>query len=126
MWRRPTGAESTVLRTRDDGATWEELPLTSPQESKVFPAALAFATDAPDQLYAGLSNGEPLASPDGGHAWERLDLRLPAISDLQYMPARPWGRGGQPAPAGPSAGASSRQRAGGTCSHTAAPAGSAK
>src|SRR5205823_6119985 len=86
-WRRPTGAESLIVRTTDGGSTWEQLPVSVPDAMREFAEAIAIATDDPDQLYAGQRNGELLASDDGGHSWAKLDVRVTSVSDMQYVAA---------------------------------------
>ena len=83
--RRPTGADSLIVRTTDGGDTWEKVPVDLPDFTRAFATALAIATDAPDQVYAGLCTGELLFSDDGGDSWTKLDVRVPEISDMQYV-----------------------------------------
>jgi photosystem II stability/assembly factor-like uncharacterized protein len=87
QWRRPTGAESVLVRTADGGSTWERLELGLPELSKDFPEALAVAAGDADQVYAAFRGGEVLSSDDAGRSWAQLDVRVPAAHDIQHVAA---------------------------------------
>jgi photosystem II stability/assembly factor-like uncharacterized protein len=76
--RRPSGAESAVIRSNDGGRTWDCLGGGIP--STDFPEALA--VDVRGRLYAGCRSGELYASPDVGQSWQRIDLDLPEITSI--------------------------------------------
>jgi photosystem II stability/assembly factor-like uncharacterized protein len=93
LWlNRPTKANGALLRSRDGGASWEELTggFPSPYESMV--ECIEFDPDAPDHVFIGtggegaryikLDKGEIFHSSDGGDHWERLPLSLPIIFAL--------------------------------------------
>lgn len=87
QWRRPTGAESLLVRSGDGGATWEAVPVGVPDVTKDFAGAIALAADAPERLYAGLHGGQILASDDGGNSWTTLDVQVGHVCDLQHAAA---------------------------------------
>jgi len=87
MWRWPGGAESVLVRTRDGGQTWESLDAAKPALDKDFAEAIAIAADNPRQVFAALRGGEVLASDDAGDSWAKLELQVPSVSDMQYVPA---------------------------------------
>ena len=76
--RRPTGAESVVIRSIDGGQTWERrgegIATTD------FPEALA--VDAEGCLYAGCRSGDLYTSADAGEFWQRTDLHVPEITSV--------------------------------------------
>jgi photosystem II stability/assembly factor-like uncharacterized protein len=87
QWRRPTGAESLLVRSGDGGATWEELRVAVPDVAKDFAGAIALAADNPERLYAGLHRGEILASEDGGRSWAKLDVQVGHVCDMEHVAA---------------------------------------
>ena len=79
---RVAGGQLSVLRTRDDGATWETLTdgLPGPHDyQSVYREGLD--TDGLEQegVYVGASNGQVYASRDGGDHWSRLPGTLPPV-----------------------------------------------
>ncbi|HEY7067546.1 MAG TPA: hypothetical protein VII06_39180 [Chloroflexota bacterium] len=87
QWRRPTGAESLLIRSMDGGTTWDELPVGVPDVSKDFAESIVIDATNPDRLYAGFRNGELLASEDGGQSWAALDLRVDSVCDMLHVAA---------------------------------------
>jgi len=73
-----TNAEAFVYRMRQDGR-WEPLGGGLPQPLNHMPYALLSIPDRPQELYAGMSNGEVWRSLDRGDTWERLPFNLGAI-----------------------------------------------
>jgi photosystem II stability/assembly factor-like uncharacterized protein len=74
-----------VWRTRDAGASWQELTrgLPGPHDyQSVYREGLG--TDGLDSegVYVGTSNGEVYASTDGGDSWRRLPGTLPPVQSL--------------------------------------------
>jgi photosystem II stability/assembly factor-like uncharacterized protein len=76
--RRPTGAESVLIRSNDGGRHWKQLG--EGMAAADFPEALAVEEDG--HLYAGCRSGDLYASDDAGESWRRLDLRLPEITSI--------------------------------------------
>ena len=87
QWRRPTGAESLLVRSSDGGTTWEELTIAVPDVAKDFAGAIALASDNPERLYAGLHRGDILASEDGGRSWAKLDVQVGHVCDMEHVAA---------------------------------------
>jgi len=76
--RRPTGAESVLIRSNDGGGSWEQIG--SGIATTDFPEALALDDDG--RLYAGCRSGDLYASEDAGESWQRLELQLPEITSI--------------------------------------------
>jgi photosystem II stability/assembly factor-like uncharacterized protein len=87
MWRRPTGAESLLVRSTDGGATWAELPVRVPEIARDFAAAIVVNAESPDRVYAGLHGGEILASEDHGESWAKLDVQVGHVCDMEHVAA---------------------------------------
>lgn len=84
QWRkRPTGADSLVIRSTDGGGTWQKLEGEVAKASRSFVEAIVVDETDPDCVYAAQRDGELYASTDGGEAWKKLDMRLPEISDMK-------------------------------------------
>ena len=82
-WQRPTGAETALIRSTDNGQTWQQLRVGLEEASKAFPDAITFADGDADRLLVGYRSGDVLASPDAGDTWTKLDLRVPRINDMK-------------------------------------------
>jgi photosystem II stability/assembly factor-like uncharacterized protein len=87
QWRRPSGAESALIRTRDGGKRWEKLQKGLEKASTGFPEVIAFDEGDPDRLYLGLRSGELYASQDGGDSWAGLGVKVSSVSDLKCVQA---------------------------------------
>jgi photosystem II stability/assembly factor-like uncharacterized protein len=88
QWRkRPTGAESLIIRSKDGGNRWERLDGNLSEIQKDFAEALVIDEANPDHLYAALRSGHIYASQDGGDSWTRLDVKLPEVSDMKIVRA---------------------------------------
>lgn len=66
-----------LFRTRDWGATWEDLSAALPQEG--FLTVVREDPEAADLLFAGHAHGVAL-SRDAGRSWEALKLNLPPVT----------------------------------------------
>jgi photosystem II stability/assembly factor-like uncharacterized protein len=81
----PTGAFG-IFRSRDRGASWEQLKDGLPQAhaySNVMRMAMTVdALDAPG-VYVGTQGGQILASRDGGDRWDVLFNWLPPVYSLE-------------------------------------------
>jgi photosystem II stability/assembly factor-like uncharacterized protein len=85
-WRRPTGAESVVIRSWDGGESWEPLSKGLEDVSMNFAEAIAFDESSPDHVYAALRNGELYASDDCGDSWTKLDVKVPNVASMTCVP----------------------------------------
>jgi photosystem II stability/assembly factor-like uncharacterized protein len=83
QWKRATGPEAELVRSRDGGRTWEALQPDLPVATKRFANSIAYDPAYPDHLYAGLRKGELTASYDGGVTWEDLGIQLAAVNDVK-------------------------------------------
>jgi photosystem II stability/assembly factor-like uncharacterized protein len=84
QWRkRPTGAESLVIRSLDGGNSWQKLDGDIAKASKSFVEAIVIDEAQPSRVYAAQRNGELFSSENGGETWTKLDVRLPEVSDMK-------------------------------------------
>jgi len=83
-WRRPSGAEAELIRTRDGGRSWEPL-LTGAPSAKPFAGAIAYDPANPDHVYVGARAGGLTASYDGGETWLPLGVELSAVNDIKVV-----------------------------------------
>ncbi|HTM09879.1 MAG TPA: hypothetical protein VL754_15955 [Verrucomicrobiae bacterium] len=85
-WRkRPTGAESVVIRTKDGGQTWQKLNGKMSEINKDFAEAIALDPSDPHRVYAALRGGEVYASHDGGDSWEKIAVKVSSVSDMKCV-----------------------------------------
>jgi hypothetical protein len=71
-------SQAAIFRSTDEG--WRRLEGDLPQPLDHMPYALLTDPEAPQHVYAGLSNGEVWHSPDRGENWHRLPFGLKAIN----------------------------------------------
>ncbi len=83
MWRRPTGAESMLVRTKDGGQSWEQLSRGLDGAQKEFAEAIIVDREEPNRLYAAQRSGDIYASEDGGDSWTSVDARVPGVSSAK-------------------------------------------
>ena len=96
LWRRPTGAESLIIRTTDGGQTWQKLDNGPEELRNNFAFALAIDQQKPEQLYAALGrgvsgekmgDGDLFASTDGGDSWVKTGVKIPSVYDMKCAQA---------------------------------------
>lgn len=87
QWRRETGAESLVIRSKDGGKSWERLERGIVEASKEFPEAIVVDEEDPNRVYAACRNGEFYTSADGGDSWSGMDVKIPGVSDVKLVHA---------------------------------------
>jgi photosystem II stability/assembly factor-like uncharacterized protein len=88
QWRRATGAESVVVRSKDGGKSWHKLNGQLSDTSRQFAEAIVIDEANPDRIYAALRTGELYGSQDGGDSWSRLNVTSPAaVSDMKCVSA---------------------------------------
>ncbi len=81
-WKRPTGAESLMIRTKDGGSTWERLDGGLSEFQRNFADSLVIDEAEPNHIYAALRSGELLASFDGGDSWKKLGTKVGPAGDI--------------------------------------------
>ncbi|MBW8723848.1 MAG: exo-alpha-sialidase [Inquilinus limosus] len=81
-------AKAAVWRTRDGGASWQDLRRGLPQENAYFGVLRqAMATDRldPAGVYFGTSGGALFASADEGDSWDCIAQHLPSILSVETL-----------------------------------------
>jgi photosystem II stability/assembly factor-like uncharacterized protein len=84
-WRRPTGAESYLLRTTDGGKNWQKLSDGPNNGGRSFTEVLVIDDEAPNQMYAGTRGGDIYSSEDSGESWRKLEIKVSSISDMKCV-----------------------------------------
>ncbi|HTE86896.1 MAG TPA: glycosyl hydrolase, partial [Dehalococcoidia bacterium] len=80
-WRQSHCADSTVVSSRDGGHSWEEASTGLPEHMVGNIEAMALSGDAGGfELFAGTTDGEVYASPDGAATWSRIAAGLAPVS----------------------------------------------
>ena len=80
--------KAAVWRTRDAGATWQDLRAGLPQQNAflgVLRQAMATDTLEPAGIYFGTSSGALFASADEGESWTCIAQHLPTISSVETL-----------------------------------------
>ncbi|MGL4962552.1 MAG: WD40/YVTN/BNR-like repeat-containing protein [Inquilinus sp.] len=80
--------KAAVWRTRDGGASWQDLRRGLPQENAYFGVLRqAMATDRldPAGVYFGSSGGALFASADEGESWDCIAQHLPSILSVETL-----------------------------------------
>ncbi len=86
--RFPPDAACAVWRSRDGGATWQDLREGLPQTSCYFTVLRqAMAGDArePAGVYFGTNSGSVFASRDEGDTWQEVARHLPTILSVEVV-----------------------------------------
>jgi photosystem II stability/assembly factor-like uncharacterized protein len=78
------GRIGTIVRTRDAGATWEDLKLPVQPNSAVWTVSIADA--APETMFAASRYGYLYRSDDGGDSWRKLWREFGEVSSIQWVP----------------------------------------
>lgn len=79
------GRIGTVMRSRDVGKTWENLPLSTPPNSAMW--AVHARPDASNVMLAGSRYGYLYRSDDSGDTWTKLWRELSEINSVLAIPA---------------------------------------
>jgi photosystem II stability/assembly factor-like uncharacterized protein len=83
QWRRPTGAESMLIRSTNGGESWEQLARGLDGAQKEFAEALVIDQDEPQRIYAAQRSGDIYATEDGGDSWVSVDARVPGVASAK-------------------------------------------
>ena len=94
-WRRPARAalarlpgSSAVWRTRDAGASWQDLRSGLPQRGAFFAVlrqAMAMDSLEPAGIYFGTNTGSLFASADEGETWREVARHLPTVLSVETL-----------------------------------------
>ena len=76
-----------LIRTTDGGKSWQPLNGTLSTQGKDFPEAIAIDSADATRVYAAMRGGELYASRDGGDKWEKLEVKVGAVSDMKCVAA---------------------------------------
>jgi photosystem II stability/assembly factor-like uncharacterized protein len=80
--------KAAVWRTRDGGATWQDLRAGLPQQNAfltVLRQAMAADAGAPAGIYFGTTSGALFASVDEGEQWTHIARDLPVITSVETI-----------------------------------------
>jgi hypothetical protein len=84
QWRkRPSGAEAFLIQSTDGGKRWKKLDNELARANLSFVESFAFDPANPDNMYAAQQNGDLFGSENAGESWFKLDVKLPALSDMK-------------------------------------------
>ena len=81
-WRRPSGAEASMIRSKDGGATWQSVATSVAELTNDFAVAIAIDGEAPQNVYVVTRSGVLFASGDAGESWDEIGVRVTEIGDV--------------------------------------------
>jgi len=82
------GGKAAIWRTKDGGASWQEVTAGFPDEPmylNVLRGALTNDTLTPAGIYFGSATGQLFASSDDGDSWRQIPGLLPVISSVEAV-----------------------------------------
>ncbi len=84
-WRRhDDGAQTTLVRSRDGGASWQVLD--ADREITVnYGEAIAIDPQEPDNMFVLTRKGQLFGSTDAGDTWKDLGVKVPDVSSMQAV-----------------------------------------
>jgi photosystem II stability/assembly factor-like uncharacterized protein len=78
------GTTGTVMRSVDDGRSWEEVPLPVPPNSAMW--VVSAPLHDPDVVFAASRYGYLYRSDDAGLSWRKLWREFSEISSVVWLP----------------------------------------
>ena len=88
LGRFPPDASAAVWRTRDGGASWQDLREGLPQTACFFTVlrqAMAVDQGSPAGVYFGTNSGSVFASRDEGDTWDEIARHLPTVLSVEVL-----------------------------------------
>ena len=82
----PPTCTGRLMRSKDAGATWEELEL--PVEPNSIMSAITIDPAEPDLIFAASRYGYLYRSEDGGDSWTKLRREFPMINQVAWVPRK--------------------------------------
>lgn len=83
-WRkRQSGAEAFLIQSTDGGKSWKKLEGEVSKANRSFVESFAFDPADNDRMYAAQRSGDLFGSEDSGASWFKLNLTVPALSDMK-------------------------------------------
>ena len=83
QWRaRESGAEATLIRSRDAGATWHELNADE-EVVRGFPEAIAVDPQSLGRVFLATRSGRLFTSDDSGDTWADLGVTTPDVANMK-------------------------------------------
>jgi photosystem II stability/assembly factor-like uncharacterized protein len=79
------GRTGALMRSRDNGDTWETLELPSQPNTAMW--TTAFSRTDPDLMFAASRYGNLYRSEDGGDSWVRLWREFSEVSSVAFIPS---------------------------------------
>lgn len=86
QWRnREGGAQGTLVRSHDGGASWHEANTGFEEVGRDFVETITFDQSMPDHIYIGTRQGGVFTSHDAGESWAKVRVDLPEITELRVI-----------------------------------------
>jgi photosystem II stability/assembly factor-like uncharacterized protein len=86
--RKPNGAESIFVRSRNGGESWEVLKNGYPEFGKDFSEAIEFDPENPNRIFSAERGGTVYLTEDAGDSWRQLPVMVEdEVTSLQVARA---------------------------------------